>query len=433
MPARKHEEGQVIIVFALMLTVLLLAADLVLDGSFGWVKQRQAQNAADFAAIAGANSLRAGKTDPQILATITTIAGDNGATVQTAEYTDGNGNPYTPPKNVGSQSDLTLFGGVKVVATDSWTPFFPALWGGSTAKAGASGTARFTTAGGGSGPCALCALGLNPEKWNYKLDLGSGSTVDVAAGSVMTNGGIRATSKASLTLGEAGAKISFYGPQDVGGGTVSPASALTNISAPILDPYAFLSDPVAPGSDTTYPSVSNTTVTLNPGIYPSIYVGAGNSVIMNPGTYYITNSDNSGTGVVCKAGGSLTGIGVTIVFLGQAPFAPSAGCTLNLSAPANTLTPTTAIPYPGMLIYFARTNTSTLTLWSGSDTTITGSIYAKAASLTVQGGSVTGKAIQSMIVVDNINVKANAHLNTAFESSLNVILPFSKSTAGLVQ
>ncbi len=430
MPARKHEGGQVIVVFALMLMGLLLAADLVLDGSFAWTKQRQAQNAADFAAIAGANSLRAGKSDSYILTTITTVAGDNGASVQKAEYTDGNGNPYTPAKNVGSQSDLTLFGGVKVVAIRSWTPFLPALWGSGTANAGASGTARFTTAGGGSGPCALCALGLDPTTYNPKLDLGSNSTVDVRAGSVMTNGGIRATSGSSLTLDETGARTSYYGTSNVSAGYVSPTP--TSLSAPIPDPYAFLSDPVASG--TTYPYVRNTTVTLSPGIYPSIYVGSGNSVIMNPGTYYISDTGSTaGTGVVCKAGGSLTGIGVTIVFLGQSPFAPSAGCTLNLSAPVNTLTATPAIPYPGMLIYFARTNTSTLTLWSGSDTTITGSIYAKAASLTVQGGSVTGKAIQSMIVVDNINVKANAHLNTAYESSLNVILPFSKSMAGLVQ
>lgn len=141
----------------------------------------------------------------------------------------------------------------------------------------------------------------------------------------------------------------------------------------------------------------------------------------------------AGTGLSCGSGSTFTALGVTMVFLGQAPFAPASGCTLDLSAPDPTLTATGLVPYPGMLIYFARTNTSSLTMWSGSGTTISGSIYAKAGSLTVQGGSVTGTAIQSMIVVDNINVKARSYLSTAYASSLNVILPSTKANVSLVQ
>jgi len=92
------------VLFALMFMGLMFAVGLVLDGSFAWVKQREAQNAADFAAIAGANDLRAGKTDAEIHTIITTVAGDNGGTVQTAEYTDLNGIPYTPAKTVGDGS-----------------------------------------------------------------------------------------------------------------------------------------------------------------------------------------------------------------------------------------------------------------------------------------------------------------------------------------
>lgn len=141
----------------------------------------------------------------------------------------------------------------------------------------------------------------------------------------------------------------------------------------------------------------------------------------------------AGTGLSCGSGSTFTALGVTMVFLDQAPFAPASGCTLDLSAPDPTLTATGLVPYPGMLIYFARTNTSSLTMWSGSGTTISGSIYAKAGSLTVQGGSVTGTAIQSMIVVDNINVKARSYLSTAYASSLNVILPSTKANVSLVQ
>jgi uncharacterized membrane protein len=49
-PAR----GQVIVLFALVLTVVVFAAGLVIDGGLGLAQRRAAQNASDFGALAGA-------------------------------------------------------------------------------------------------------------------------------------------------------------------------------------------------------------------------------------------------------------------------------------------------------------------------------------------------------------------------------------------
>lgn len=56
--ARTRQAGQVMVLFSLSLLVLLLAVAVAIDGGFGLLQYREAQNAADFAAEAGATSLQ---------------------------------------------------------------------------------------------------------------------------------------------------------------------------------------------------------------------------------------------------------------------------------------------------------------------------------------------------------------------------------------
>ncbi len=55
---RRRQQGQVVVLFAISLVVLLLAVAVAIDGGFGLLQYRQAQNAADFAAEAGATALQ---------------------------------------------------------------------------------------------------------------------------------------------------------------------------------------------------------------------------------------------------------------------------------------------------------------------------------------------------------------------------------------
>jgi hypothetical protein len=55
---RPRQQGQVAVLFALSLVVLLMAVAVAIDGGFGLLQYRQAQNAADFAAQAGATALQ---------------------------------------------------------------------------------------------------------------------------------------------------------------------------------------------------------------------------------------------------------------------------------------------------------------------------------------------------------------------------------------
>jgi Flp pilus assembly protein TadG len=60
----KSERGQNLVIYAVITIVLLALAGLVVDGGFGLVNRRQAQNAADAGALAGANMLCS--TDPSM-------------------------------------------------------------------------------------------------------------------------------------------------------------------------------------------------------------------------------------------------------------------------------------------------------------------------------------------------------------------------------
>ena len=52
---RQAESGQVIVIFALALVVIVAMVGLVLDGGSTFAQRRTQQNAADLAALAGAN------------------------------------------------------------------------------------------------------------------------------------------------------------------------------------------------------------------------------------------------------------------------------------------------------------------------------------------------------------------------------------------
>src|SRR5512141_1855866 len=50
----RGRRGQILVVFVLASTVIILAAGLVIDGGYALAQRRSTQNAADFAALAGA-------------------------------------------------------------------------------------------------------------------------------------------------------------------------------------------------------------------------------------------------------------------------------------------------------------------------------------------------------------------------------------------
>ncbi|HEY5629909.1 MAG TPA: pilus assembly protein TadG-related protein [Candidatus Limnocylindrales bacterium] len=147
--------GQILVVFALASTVIILAAGLVIDGGYALAQRRGAQNAADFAALAGARVIAewvggdtANGTDANVQSAIANSIQAN----QSAAITFGapNGPVYVtssgaPNGFVGAVAGGAIPAGtvgVTVASSRTWNPFFLGVAGFSNWTASAVATAK---------------------------------------------------------------------------------------------------------------------------------------------------------------------------------------------------------------------------------------------------------------------------------------------------
>ena len=89
---RRDERGQLLIVFALALVTIIAFAGLLMDGGMAYVTRREAQNAADTAALAAAKSIATGGTGSVPATAADAIAAANGFATA---YTDCTGHART--------------------------------------------------------------------------------------------------------------------------------------------------------------------------------------------------------------------------------------------------------------------------------------------------------------------------------------------------
>ena len=104
-----HEAGQVLPIAAVLAVVLVFMAALVLEGGNAFAQQRVTQNGSDAAANAGAVVLAerlggATRTDLEVLARVTSVAGSNDIVNFLAEYTDVLGRPVDASGAVAASS-----------------------------------------------------------------------------------------------------------------------------------------------------------------------------------------------------------------------------------------------------------------------------------------------------------------------------------------
>ncbi len=95
-----HERGQVLVIVAMSLIVLIALVGLVIDGGLAWGHQRNTQNVADATAKAGATVLAerlggATRADADVLAAVDATADANGLDDLVAYYTDDQGRLLT--------------------------------------------------------------------------------------------------------------------------------------------------------------------------------------------------------------------------------------------------------------------------------------------------------------------------------------------------
>ena len=140
----RHEAGQILVIMALAIAVLLAAAALVIDGGNAYAQQRWTQNGVDASAEAGATQLArrmsgVSISDTDVLSAVNVAAGDNEiTTVDSAQYTDRFGAVLG---TVGSGSIPSSAQGVKVGGSRDFDTYLAGIIGATQWRSSATATA----------------------------------------------------------------------------------------------------------------------------------------------------------------------------------------------------------------------------------------------------------------------------------------------------
>ena len=227
--ARANDEsGVVLIIFALAMVILLGMIAIALDGGYGFVQNRRAQNAADFAAFAAAQQLNSssycnGTTFPtthQIAMVVQKLVDDNGSGIGTAwkaHFLNSAGKSIgTFTANTGPGNPPPGACGVSVNASPQWKPFFAGIFGIHQLNGFASGSVGNVAKGPPIGILALNKVGPHEI-------LGGGTGTFVVDGTIFVNSDVSqqpwTSSSAGLQWDDAidaktSSNLYVYGPVD---------------------------------------------------------------------------------------------------------------------------------------------------------------------------------------------------------------------------
>jgi hypothetical protein len=421
----QRRRGTVVVAVGVCLVGMLGVIALSLDGGLLLDKRRQAQAAADAAALAGGSELfrtifTNGGLDNGPLPTKTGPAagtirqfckdiakangfedGENGVTVEV----------YIPPI---SGQFVGRSGHVEVKITCHQRRFFSRIFGPSDEiPIGARAVARGKRTSINNG-----IIVLNPtQKGSFStagganVDVGGSASVIVDSNhpeAMIANGGGTVTSEAGYDVtGVPGWSTpgggSFTGP--IHSGQEPTPDPLRNIPEP--DPSTLL---VRSTKRITHSSAN--TLTLKPGLYEGgISVSGKGNIVLEPGLYYMRG------GFSFSGQGSLTGYGVTIF---NYPMSTSDAIDLSGQG-AITLTPPMDGTYQGITLFQARTSTYqptvSVTGTGSAPLYMTGTFYVPKAQLKVTGNG-TEDTIGSQYISDTLTLGGNGSFNVNWDPSL---------------
>jgi Flp pilus assembly protein TadG len=416
---RERESGQTTVVMALFLATFLLGfVGLAVDVESLFHAKRQAQAAADAAAMAAAEESYVSTSAEQTAAN--QIAALNGFNVTpTINQVPTSGN-YTTATS-GKYLEVIVSAPIK-------TFFAPLVTHTSTMTV----SGRAVAAAGQTSPTCVCLEGTSGTDLNLSNDAkltptGCGTTVDSSSSSAVTIVG--GSTLGGLSIGSISTNWDTSSNVNNGGSISSGTKVVEGISTkcspplPTVPTYTASSctaDPlthygnggssysIGPGS--TY----STTQTGGVVCYNSLTVGSNNdSVNLNAGIYVINNGElhfESGANNASNTGGD----GVFFYLVGTASLVIDNGANVNLTAPSSGT-------YAGILVFQDSADTSAMSIQGGSNVSFNGAIYAPAANVTLGNGS--GTSIDADLVANTLTMNGGGTLNATAASnfgSLNI-------------
>jgi hypothetical protein len=413
------DRGAVAILVAFFSIVMFMFGALIVDLGVARVTRRDAQNAADASALAGANALYPTGPTPDFagaVAAVKSFASSNFGTTD-ADWTgcSTTQNLSYSPSGVSrciSFDSATSPANVRVIVPSKHvSSFFGSVIG--YAGMDVNAIAQATVDHSSHPICVFCVLG------NATHNLQNGD-LTITDGDVWFNG--------SVTMGPQGSVGSANGTTHIQG-TATPLNQVTDpkevSAASVADPLA-TTITLPPTDMSALPATPKTdpcsAMTGGPGFYGAVSLSGGGTCTLQPGLYVFTDAFTVG------GSGTVVGTGVTLYFTCGTGGVRAATCTGDASpgtldasgGNGFTISAPTSGGLKGLAIVSDRDNGSTLNLQGGAAGAITGTIYAPAALLTM-GGSGCAASSHTMVVVKDFTLNGNnACFKTTYALSDNV-------------
>jgi Flp pilus assembly protein TadG len=379
----KDDRGNITLLTALCLPMLLSALAIAIDLGYLYITQRNLQIYADAAAMAGAleASSCVSSNCGVIQKAATSAMTENGSAAPTVflQCATPSGTGLLLTVNNGpcalgtSDPNNSNTNYVEVVLTKNVPTIFGGMLGFHTVSISARAEAGKASS---PGPC-LNIIGTSSQT----LTLNSGASITDGTGSTC---GVNVNSSGTPAVMENSGATVNVGSYTVHGSVTDNGGSYTHApttSAPTKpDSFAAeitagtLSTPTQPAASSTCCNPVSGTTTLQPGYYSSglNFNGSGYTVTLNPGIYYFNGGVNVG-------GVTLNGTGVTI-YMASGQLNMNSASTINLTAPSTG-------PTAGLVIWQPASNTSQMNLDSASNSSWGGGVYLPSAQLTLNGGS----------------------------------------------
>jgi Putative Flp pilus-assembly TadE/G-like len=360
MKAAQSERGQVLPLVAICLAVMMLFAGLAVDAGYWSYQQRQQQNAADAAALGGAQALLANGCNNQ---TAANTAGQFDAASN--GYTNGSGGvtvTVSNPSVVGPYAGQSCAVSAVIKNTKVNRFFSTILGGGNTLPVSTQAVATLVSNANG-------CIYLESSSQTFQLN-----GVNIQA----PNCGILANSSTVQTNGGTVNVAGFGYAQSLQDNSTNYSQATPSKIPPFVDPCSEIGGCAYLAKNPT-PQTNCQSVQLNGGAqtiggqtnncYSQIQVNGG-TLTMLPGQYTIT-------GLFQQNGGAIIGNGVSM-------YVTASGGPIQVNGGNTTFSAPTTGNNAGVLIYQAPGNTQLLQL-NGGNNSLAGLIYAPSAFGQING------------------------------------------------
>jgi hypothetical protein len=432
------ERGFMTMMYALVITVLIGFAGLAIDVGYFQVAKRQAQSAADAAAMGALRELELGNTGNL------TVAGRNDASLN--GFTDGQNNTTVTINNpplTGTYSGNNS--AVEAIVRRTLPTYFMMIFGQNGVNIAARAVGRTTTTEGSIGGCIFAldqadkgTLSINGT--SMTLNTSCSAIVDSSDDSAFTMG-----SGVTFNLNNH-AHVGVVGNWAITGQATlwdSANNQATNPTHNVVygDPLKNVPAPTATGL-TVRSTINVTYGKNNPpagnALQPGVYCGGVNFndsngvwYTLNPGVYVI-----AGGGMTVNSAAMLKGTGVTFYNTSAsagnmwgctsaspaAPLSISGQATLNFTAP-------TSGSLVGMLFFDDRSNNYTPTnkIVGGASSSFDGALYFKNTNLQFAGTNATNGYM--VIVAYTISINGTTTMGNNY-ASLSNPNPFAPSSTG---